>query len=111
MFILIHLISAIILLVTACGVILAKTNKQLGSFMVVSRILYLVLLVTGVRLAFFTFGPHPVLTIIKLLVALGLIGTIEVLGAHKGQSKVGLRQILPVGILFVVVIILGFSLH
>lgn len=107
----IHLISAIVLLILVIGIILARTNKQLGSLMVISRILYLFLLVTGIRLAFFTFSDHPILTISKLLVALGLIGTIEVLGAHKGQATIGIRQILPVTILFILVITLGFMLH
>ncbi|MCM0598776.1 DUF1516 family protein [Periweissella fabalis] len=111
MFVLIHLISAFILLILAIGIILSQTNKQLGAMMVISRLLYIILLVTGIYLAMYTFGYHPFLTIAKFICALGLIGTIEVLGAHKGQSTVGIRQVLPVGALFIVVIILGFTLH
>lgn len=110
-YVLIHLISAIILVLLAFGLQFARSNKQISTIMVINRILYVILIVTGIRLAIWTFSAHAILTIIKFLFAISLIGMIEMLGARKIQSALTFKNYLPVILLFLIVFILGFSLH
>lgn len=111
-YITLHLTAAICLLAfTFFGILGSHTNKLLGTVMTINRFLYVVLLATGLRLAFWTFSEHWLLTSIKCLTALALIGGIEMLGARKSQSRITWQQLIPVLILFITVTTLGFSLH
>lgn len=109
-FIIIHVISAITLFLLTIALLLAKSNKRISTIMGLNRILYVIFLVTGVKLSFWTFNEHPVLTVIKFLLAFALIAFIEILASRKVQSKISIKQILPVLILFVIVTVIGFIL-
>lgn len=110
-YVLIHLITAVLLLIMAIGLLTAHSNKQISVIMIINRILYVVLIVTGIRLAFWTFSAHWLLTSLKFILALGLIGSVEMLGARKIQASLTLKNIIPMIVLFILVFIVGFSIH
>lgn len=110
-YVLIHLITAVLLLLMTFWLLVAHSNKQISVIMFINRLLYILLIVTGIRLAFWTFSDHWFLTSLKLILALGLIGSVEVLGAHKIQASLTVKNIIPMLVLFILVFVVGFSLH
>ncbi|WP_279232842.1 DUF1516 family protein [Periweissella cryptocerci] len=108
---LLHLICAMLLLVVSILIIFARTNKRLKVLVTVNRALYLVLFVTGGLLAFDAFPHHWFLATLKIILAIALVGGLEVLAAYKAQIKVSWRLLILILVLFVAVFAVGFLLH
>lgn len=108
---LLHLITAVLLLIFSILIVFARTNKRLKLLVTVNRVFYLVLFITGGLLAFDTFPHHWLLTTIKIILAITLVGGLEVLAAYKAQIKVSWRLLILITGMFVAVFAVGFVLH
>ncbi|GEP23273.1 DUF1516 family protein [Lentilactobacillus diolivorans] len=83
----IHIISWVIL---AIAVILAFVGptSQAKICQMIARVVYLFAIVSGVFLLPYAWGDNPILTVIKVLIALGLIAAIEIGFAKYNQKAV-----------------------
>lgn len=82
----IHLAAFIILLI-AVIVKLMNPDREMKSVLMMIRLIYLVLIVTGGRLVMFTFDRDPVLSIVKILLALATIAFAEIAFGKKGTPS------------------------
>lgn len=110
MWLIIHLATAVILVVTVILGLTAQSQKRINEWMITSRCLYLILLVTGGVLMFFIYQSHPILSILKLILAIGLIAVIEIAFARKQERHVTTLITTLLSILFIATIICGFLL-
>jgi hypothetical protein len=101
----IHIIGVLILILSAGWALWASHHNQIG--MMIARLCYIVLMVTGGILFFKAFHRSPILDILKVILAFGLIGSLEMTFAQKVHQK--LRRPVIMGVLGggILVIILG----
>lgn len=97
----IHL-TAFILIFIAILVKLFNTEKEMKPLLMVIRVIYLVLIVTGIRLTLYTFDSQTILTVVKILLGLGTIGICEMAFGKKGTKPM---KNLLVGLLVVTAIV------
>lgn len=79
-------LTAFILLFIAVLVKLLNQDKEMKPLLMVIRVIYLILIVTGARLVFYTFESQMVLTIVKILLGLSTIGICEMAFSKKGTK-------------------------
>ncbi len=106
MFLWIHLIFAIVLI----ALVIASLAKKQGykPYMMMSRVSYLVFIITGVILFFKAFDRNPLFALLKVLIAILLIGLIEMTYAAKAKDQLTKGMIYSLVCGFVLVIIVGF---
>lgn len=111
MFLIIHIIGWLWLTVMVALGLSRKAVKSANRYLILSRLGYLLLIVTGVYLATKTFTGNWWLTLIKAILGIGTIGLIEVAFARKQESHLTghLLALLSLGIL--VTVICGALLH
>lgn len=97
----IHL-TAFILIFIAILVKLFNSEKEMKPLLMVIRVIYLVLIVTGIRLVLYTYDSQMALTVVKILLGLGTIGICEMAFGKKGTKT--MRSLL-VGLLVVTAIV------
>ncbi|MFD1124761.1 YisL family protein [Lentilactobacillus raoultii] len=82
----IHLITWVVLtIVVIAG--LAVRSANVMPWAMTARILYLIAIISGVILLWNTWQYNPVLSAIKVILALGLIAFIEIAFARKQENK------------------------
>ncbi|GKT03749.1 DUF1516 family protein [Furfurilactobacillus entadae] len=106
-----HLWGAIFLLITVIAGLASKTEKRIKVWLMWSRVLYMIMIISGVIEAARTFSHAPLLTIIKGLFGIILIGLIEIVFARKQETHVTTTLYWLLGAGFLLTIILGVSLH
>ncbi|WP_192986029.1 DUF1516 family protein [Carnobacterium mobile] len=97
----IHL-TAFILIFVAILVKLFNQDKEMKALFMVIRVVYLVLIATGIRLAMYTFDSQAVLTTVKILLGLSTIAVCEMAFGKKGTKM--LKNVL-VGLVVVTAIV------
>jgi len=83
----IHLITWIILLLVL-AMALFTDAKHRTPFVMIARVGYVVMIVSGYLLTTVAFNRNPALTVLKLLLAFGFIGLAEISFAHAGKLTV-----------------------
>ena len=101
-----HLISWAVLAVAA-GIALFSRTRQFVMWTMIARVCYLVSIISGVVLMRFSFNRNPMLTVIKILIAIGLI---EMAFADKKQQHLSKIIIWSAIAAFVLVTVVGFAL-
>ena len=101
-----HLISWAVLAVAA-GIALFSRTRQFVMWTMIARVCYLVSIISGVVLMRFSFNRNPV---IKILIAIGLIGLLEMAFADKKQQHLSKIIIWSAIAAFVLVTVVGFAL-
>ena len=104
-----HLISWAVLAVAA-GIALFSRTRQFVMWTMIARVCYLVSIISGVVLMRFAFNRHHMLTVIKILIAIGLIGLLEMAFADKKQHHLSKIIIWSAIAAFVLVTVVGFAL-
>lgn len=104
-----HLVFGIILLVSVI-IGLAGPAQKTKIWAMIARVCYLVLIVSGIFMTSYAWNEKPILTVIKIVVAVLVIGLVEM--AFGKKTKGGLtKNIMWMVILMVLVVgVLGFSL-
>lgn len=107
----IHLGSWLWLLVMVIAGLTRHSVKATNRYLILSRIGYLLLIISGVYLSTKTFGAAWALTVLKAVLGIGTIGLIEIAFARKQESRLSpqLISLLVAGVLLTV--ICGFGLH
>ena len=111
MYLLGHFIGWLWLMLTVAIGLSRHSVKSANRFLILSRIGYLLIIITGVALAIRTLSGNWWLTLLKVILGLGTIGLIEVAFARKQESHLnsGLVTLLVCGTLLT--IICGIGLH
>ena len=86
------------------------TNSHTKIYEMITRVGYLVIIGTGIKLGIRAWSVEPVLLIIKVLVALAFIALVEIAFAKKDQKQLSKSLIWSVIVLCLVVAVLGFAL-
>lgn len=105
MFLWIHLIAAMLLIVLVCVSLLKKSGYK--PYMMMTRISYLVFIVTGAVLFMKAFSRDATFTILKVAMAIFLIGLIEMSYAEKTKRHLTRGLVVSLVLVFVLVIIIG----
>ncbi|WP_318766503.1 DUF1516 family protein [Lactiplantibacillus carotarum] len=111
MFLFIHIGGWVLLTLSIVFGLTRQSVKAANRYLIISRLSYLVLIITGVYLATKTFGGNWWLTALKALLGIGTIGLTEIAFARKQESHLTgqLLSLLTAGIILTVVC--GALLH
>ncbi|APU71980.1 UPF0344 protein [Companilactobacillus crustorum] len=103
-----HLITWIIM---AIMILLALfTNTHTKVYEMITRIGYLIIIATGIKLAIRAWSVEPTLLIVKIVIALIFIALVEIAFARKGQQTINKSLIWAVIIFCLVTALIGFTL-
>ncbi|CAJ1187750.1 hypothetical protein FD33_GL000851 [Companilactobacillus paralimentarius DSM 13238 = JCM 10415] len=103
-----HLITWIVM---AIMILLALfTNTHTKIYEMVTRVGYIVIIATGIKLAIRAWSVEPTLLIVKIIVALIFIALVEIAFARKAQKSLNRPLIWAVLVFCIVVALLGFAL-
>lgn len=103
-----HLITWIVM---AIMILLALfTNKHTKIYEMVTRVGYLVIIATGIKLAIRAWSVEPTLLIVKIVVALIFIALTEIAFARKAQKTINSTLVWAVIIFCIVTALIGFAL-
>nr|WP_040471421.1 DUF1516 family protein [Lentilactobacillus kisonensis] len=105
----VHLISWVLLVISVI-LAFALKDKLATIFIMVTRVLYIPILISGGFLAWFRIPKTPVSGIVKLLLGLAVIALIEISFAHKNRGSGSKVLYWTLATVFVVTTIFGFYL-
>jgi len=111
MFLLGHIVGWIWLLVTVIVGLTRKSAKSANRFLILSRIGYVLIIVTGVYLATKTFSGNWWLTLIKAVLGIGMIGIIEIAFARQQESQLKRPVLVLLGVVMIATVVCGALLH
>jgi Protein of unknown function (DUF1516). len=86
------------------------TDKHTKVYEMITRVGYLVIIATGIKLAIRAWSVEPTLLIVKIIVALIFIALVEIAFARKSQKNLNRPLIWAVIVFCIVVALLGFAL-
>lgn len=104
-----HLVSWAVLIIAA-GIALFSKTRQFLLWTMITRVCYLVSIVSGIVLMRFAFTRNPLLTVVKILIAIGLIGLIEIAFAGKKDHRLSKPIVWSTLAALVLVTVAGFAL-
>lgn len=105
----IHLISWILLIITAALAFILK-DKLATIFMMITRVVYIPILVSGFMLALFRVPRDPVLGSLKVILGLAVIALLEIGFARKNHHNLSANIIWTLVIVFALTSVLGLYL-
>lgn len=106
MYLWIHLIFAILLIALVSLSIFKK--KGFMPYMMISRVTYLVFIVTGAILFFKAYDRDPIFAILKILAALMFIALLEMTFAEKTKNRLTKGMIISLYCALILLFIIGF---
>ncbi len=106
----IHLLCWILLVVNVAIGLATSDLKKSENWAMVSRVIYVVAIISGILLFVATWKYHVMLSILKVVLALGLIAFIEIAFAQKQKGQLHASLIWWVAIFLVIVGIFGLYL-
>ncbi|MBA1434906.1 DUF1516 family protein [Bombilactobacillus bombi] len=104
-----HLVFGVILLIAIIGGMLT-TVPIAKIWVMIARICYLVLIISGILMLGYAWHEHPALTIFKIIMALVLIGVIEMAFSKKLQRSFSRPIFYGALFLAIIVVIIGFTM-
>lgn len=111
MMLIVHLVSWVWLILMVTAGLTRHSIKAANRYLILSRLGYLLIIISGVYLSTKTFSGAWLLTSLKAILGIGTIGLIEVAFARKQESRLAPQLLsLMIGGL-VLTTICGFSLH
>ncbi|WP_446002603.1 YisL family protein [Weissella viridescens] len=109
-FVWMHLITWLVLFVVVSVALFSKNEKLSKVNMMVARIGYLFAIGSGFMLLPYAYNEHPGLTILKVVVAVALIGLIEMGFARKQRKTLHTRVAFIIILLILIVGLFGIYL-
>jgi len=103
-----HLITWIVMAIMIFLALFTKSNTKI--YEMVTRVGYIVIIATGIKLALRAWSVEPTLLIVKIIVALIFIALTEIAFAHKAQKTLNKSLVWAVVIFCIVVALIGFAL-
>lgn len=104
----IHLITWVVIAVLVALTIFTNTNTKI--YQMITRLGYLISIASGIMLLGYAWQGNPILTAIKLVVALIFIGLTEMTFARKNKKQLNKSIIYAVGFCCLCVGVLGLML-
>ena len=105
----IHLISWILLMITAILAFVLK-DKLSMIFMMITRVLYIPILVSGFMLALYRVPRDPVLGSLKVILGLAVIALLEIGFARKSHHNLANNIVWTLVVVFALTSVLGLYL-
>ncbi|SYW04573.1 DUF1516 family protein [Oenococcus oeni] len=105
----IHIMSVIAIAVSGTAALILQPEKD-KKLVLTTRIIYLPLFVSGLLLALKTAHSQPILTILKIAVALAFVALLEISFAHKIKKTPTKIVLAILAILFFLAALLGIML-
>ncbi|MBZ3777305.1 YisL family protein [Lentilactobacillus otakiensis] len=105
----IHLISWILLIISTVLAFILK-NKSSIVFQMITRVLYIPILISGFMLALYRVPREPVLGSLKVILGLAVIALLEIGFARKNHKNLAANILWTLGIVFVLTSLLGLVL-
>ncbi|RRG18787.1 DUF1516 family protein [Weissella viridescens] len=109
-FLWIHLITWLVLLVVVSAALFTSNQKLSKINMMIARVGYLFAIGSGAMLVPYAYDEHPILTIVKVILAVALIGLIEMAFARKRRQTLNTRVALIIILLILIVGLFGIYL-
>ncbi|APX72160.1 YisL family protein [Companilactobacillus allii] len=103
-----HLITWLVMATLVLLVLFTDSNTKI--YEMITRVLYIVAIVSGIFLFGHAWSNNPVLLIVKVIIAIAFIAAIEISFAKKNQGKLNMTMVTVVILLCLVVGILGIIL-
>lgn len=103
-----HLITWIVMTITVLLALFANSHNKV--YEMITRLGYIVIIVTGIVLFSHAWSVEPSLLIVKVVLAILLIAFIEICFARKNTGKLTTQAIWAVIFFLIVVAIIGFAL-
>ncbi|KIS02712.1 DUF1516 family protein [Paucilactobacillus wasatchensis] len=110
MWTIVHLSAAIVLIGTVVTGLTATSQKRVKKWMIISRLLYLILLVTGGVILYFIFPITPITALIKFISAIGLVILIEISFAKKQEQRITIGLSALLSLFFILTITCSYYL-
>lgn len=111
MFLLIHIGSWLLLTVAVILGLTRKSVKAANRYLILARLGYLLLIITGVYLATKTFTGNWWLTLLKAVLGIGSIGLSEIAFARKQESHLTGQLLAVLTVAIGLTVICGALLH
>ncbi|KID41608.1 DUF1516 family protein [Fructilactobacillus fructivorans] len=108
MLIWIHLLTWLVLFIAVC--IALFSNWHFKAMTMIARLCYVILIISGIFLVPYAWGRDPILTVVKIICALLLIGLIEMAFAFKSQQKLSKTFLWITIVAIIIVAIIGIML-
>ncbi|WP_417852720.1 YisL family protein [Weissella viridescens] len=109
-FVWIHLITWVVLFVVVSVTLFSRNEKLSKINMMVARLGYLFAIGSGLMLLPYAYNEHPGLTILKVVVAVAVIGLIEMGFARKQRQTLHTRVAFIIMLLILIVGLFGIYL-
>lgn len=103
-----HLITWIIMTITILLALLGNSHNKV--YEMITRVGYIVIIVTGIMLFGRAWSVEPNLLIVKVVLALILIALVEIGFARKNTGRLTTQAVWAVIVFLIVVAIVGFGL-
>lgn len=112
MWAIIHMVAwiAIVILTITAFVSYKKNEKMATILQMIDRVFYIIVIGSGIFIAKYGFADHLLLTILKILLGIMVIGIIEMLFSYQKKKKPTMLFSILFGILTILTIALGFYL-
>ncbi|MQS75951.1 DUF1516 family protein [Companilactobacillus halodurans] len=104
----IHLITWIVMAIMILLALFTKSHTKI--YEMITRVGYIVIIVTGIRLAIRAWAFKPTLLVVKIIIAIIFIALTEIAFARKSQKNISNSLIWAVIIFCLVTALLGFAL-
>ncbi|USS89514.1 YisL family protein [Fructilactobacillus cliffordii] len=106
----VHFINWLVLF-AAAGIALLSSNHKLSTiFMMVARVCYIIAIVTGIIMMIHSWQSHPTLTLLKGILGLLVIASLEIAFAHKRRKQLSSKLMVIVLVLLIGVAAFGLYL-
>jgi len=103
-----HLVTWIVIAIMIFLALFTNTHTKI--YEMITRVGYIVIIATGIKLGIHAWSVEPTLLIVKIIVALIFIALIEISFAKKDQKTLSKPLIWAVIVFCIVVALLGFAL-
>lgn len=103
-----HLITWLVMAVMILLVLFTNSNTKI--YEMITRVGYIVIIATGIKLGLHAWSVEPTLLIVKVIIALIFIGLVEISFARKEQKTLNKTLVWAVIIFCIVTALIGFAL-
>ena len=105
----VHFVTWIVLIIVAAIAVFSTNQKVSVISMMIARLSYIVAIITGIGLFQYAYQSSPVLTIVKIIFAILLMGIIEMSFAKKKQRR--LNRNFAIGVIILILLLGLFGIY
>ncbi|WPQ67562.1 YisL family protein [Weissella paramesenteroides] len=106
----VHLMTWVVLIIVASLAVFTSNKRVSVISMMIARLDYIVAIVTGIGLFHYAYQSNPILTIVKVILAILLIGIVEMSFAKKKRQQLNRNFAIVVIVLILLLGLFGMYL-